>query len=129
MGAAFCRQLFMDEDGHWTYLADLEQRQSGILENALERMASDQIVLTPSIVVRREAYEKLGGFDRRLICAEDWGNVGAGLPPATRFGTRLSHSRSTGMHLHSNTGRHTRSGDDRLYAGLAVRIFQRVSAT
>ena len=28
--------------------------------------------MTPSIVVRRSVYERLGSFDRRLVCAEDW---------------------------------------------------------
>jgi hypothetical protein len=33
----------------------------------------EQRIQTPSIVVRRDVYERLGGFDRRLACAgEDW---------------------------------------------------------
>jgi GT2 family glycosyltransferase len=74
IGAAFCRNIFMDEHGHWQWLSDLEQLESGVLpSNWLERIASCCRIQTPSIVVRREVYEKLGGFDRRFRCAaEDW---------------------------------------------------------
>ncbi|WP_416672259.1 glycosyltransferase family 2 protein [Egbenema bharatensis] len=73
VGAAFCRYILMDEYDHWQVISPLEQPESGILNNWLERMAIRQIIQTPSIVVRREIYEKLGGFDRRISCnGEDW---------------------------------------------------------
>ncbi|BDA70282.1 hypothetical protein CAL7716_044480 [Calothrix sp. PCC 7716] len=72
IGAAFCRHIFMDEQSHWLRLSTLEQLESGILNNWLERIATIQIIQTPSIVVRREVYEKLGGFDQRLRFTEDW---------------------------------------------------------
>jgi GT2 family glycosyltransferase len=72
IGAAFCRHIFMDEYGHWQRISPLEQSESGVLENWLETIAAQQRIQTPSIVVRREVYEKLGGFDRRLIWCEDW---------------------------------------------------------
>ena len=73
IGAAFCRHAFIDELSNWTQLSDLEQPHSGILTNWLERIAVRQRIQTPSIVVRREVYEQLGGFDRRMKCwGEDW---------------------------------------------------------
>lgn len=73
VGAAFCRTLTIDEQGNWTSISALEQSESGILNNWLERIAEYQRIQTPSIVVRREVYERLGGFDRRMFCwAEDW---------------------------------------------------------
>jgi Glycosyltransferase like family 2 len=43
------------------------------LTDWLERIAVRQLIQTPSIVVRREVYERLGGFDRRMKCwGEDW---------------------------------------------------------
>ncbi|MGC1306852.1 MAG: glycosyltransferase [Phormidesmis sp.] len=73
LGAAFCRSLYIDEESHWQGLSPLERRQSGVLENWLEKIASGQRVTTPSVVVKRAVYENLGGFDRRFSCAgEDW---------------------------------------------------------
>lgn len=73
IGAAYCRHLFMDECGHWQRISQLEQPESGILDNALERIVVRHPIQTPSIVVRREVYEQLGGFDRRISCnGEDW---------------------------------------------------------
>lgn len=73
IGAAFCRHIHMDEAGHWHYISQLEQSESGVLENWLEKIAVRQRIQTPSIVVRREVYEQLGGFDRRIrYWGEDW---------------------------------------------------------
>lgn len=73
IGAAYCRHIFMDEQGHWQRFSPLEQPTSGILSHYLERIVLRHPIQTPSIVVRREVYEKLGGFDRRMSCSgEDW---------------------------------------------------------
>lgn len=73
IGAAFCRHIYMDHDGHWQTISRMERRESGVIENWLEKIASGQRLVTPSIVVRRDVYEKLGGFDRRIsCCGEDW---------------------------------------------------------
>lgn len=73
IGAAFCRHIYMDEHGHWDSISLLERPESGILNNWLEQIAGGQRLATPSIVVRRDVYEKLGGFDRRISYAgEDW---------------------------------------------------------
>ncbi|GAB4376469.1 MAG: hypothetical protein Kow00121_23570 [Elainellaceae cyanobacterium] len=73
IGAAFCRHIHMNEQGHWHYFSPLEQDESGVLSNWLARIAIKQQIQAPSIVVRREVYEKLGGFDRRIrYWGEDW---------------------------------------------------------
>jgi GT2 family glycosyltransferase len=73
VGAAFCRYSYMDELSNWTGLSELEQPKSGTLDNWLDRIAVQQRIQTPSVVVRREVYERLGGFDRRMTCwGEDW---------------------------------------------------------
>ncbi len=44
-----------------------------MLEGWLETIASGQRIGTPSIVVRREVYEQLGGFDHQFATTgEDW---------------------------------------------------------
>jgi hypothetical protein len=73
IGAAFCRHIYMDEHGHWQSISSLEKPESGILNHWLEQLAVGQRLTTPSIVVKRDVYEKLGGFDRRFsCCGEDW---------------------------------------------------------
>ena len=73
IGAAFCRHIIMDEHSHWQHISVLEQQESGVLPSSwLDLIAGFQRIQTPSIVVRREVYEKLGGFDHRLTMSEDW---------------------------------------------------------
>jgi len=73
IGAAFCRGIYMDDDGNWLSFTPMEQPDSGVLDGWLEKIAGGQRIATPSIVVSREVYERLGGFDRRFtVAAEDW---------------------------------------------------------
>jgi glycosyltransferase involved in cell wall biosynthesis len=73
IGAAFCRQIYMDENGHWKSLSSLEQPDNGVIENWLEKIAVINRLQPPSIVIQRCVYEKLGGFDSRILSiGEDW---------------------------------------------------------
>ena len=72
VGAAFCRYIAMDDAGRWTVIARLEVEEDGVIEDWLQRIAAWQRVQTPSVVVRRSIYEKVGGFDDRVGDAEDW---------------------------------------------------------
>lgn len=72
IGAAFCRHVFMDETGEWQAISQLLQKESGVIENWLEKILIRQYVQTPSIVVRRNTYEQMGAFDKRLCYYEDW---------------------------------------------------------
>jgi glycosyltransferase involved in cell wall biosynthesis len=72
IGAAFCRYEAIDEnDAHLT-TARLEQDHAGVIDGWLERIGAGQRLQTPCMVVRRDVYEHLGGFDERLRGAEDW---------------------------------------------------------
>jgi hypothetical protein len=73
IGAAFCRYISMDENGHWLVISPLEQPESGLLQDWLERIAVGQRLQPPSMVVRRDVYERLGAFDERIrYYGEDW---------------------------------------------------------
>lgn len=123
VGAAFCRQIFMDEHSHWHGISPLEQRSSGLLDNWLERLATEQRIMTPSIVVRREVYEKLSGFDNRLICTEDWEmwiRIAAHYPIWYEVEPLAVYR----MHSISNTGRHVRTGEDIRYTRQAIEMFK-----
>ena len=73
IGAAFCRFIAMDDVGHWHTIAPLVAPTAGVLPNWLEQIARGQRLQPPSIVVRRDVYERLGGFDDRIQSyGEDW---------------------------------------------------------
>ena len=123
IGAAFCRQIFMDDEGNRDAYSPLEQSESGILNNGLERLALEQRIMTPSIVVRRDVYERLGGFDRRLICSEDW-EMWVRIAAQYPIWYQIEPLAAYRMHAASNTGRHIRNGDDMRYTRLAIDIFK-----
>jgi glycosyltransferase involved in cell wall biosynthesis len=123
IGAAFCRQIFINEQGEKQSLSALEQAESGILKNWLEQLALEQRIMTPSIVVRRDVYETLGGFDSRLVCSEDWEmwiRIAANYPIWYEIEPLAAYR----MHLDSNTGRHIRTGEDMQYTRKAIAIFR-----
>lgn len=70
--AAFCRSLYIDEQGKWLGLTGMMGYEDGVVRDFLEKELVAQHLQTPSMVLRREAYETLGGFDRRLNASEDW---------------------------------------------------------
>ena len=73
VGAALCRAIYMDEDGQWTGLTELEARQPGVLdEDFAGRQFVDQRIQFVAIVVRRSTYEELGGFRSSLPHCLDW---------------------------------------------------------
>ena len=109
--AAFCRHIHMDEHGHWHYISPLEQPESGVLKNWLERIAVKQLIQTPSIVVRRDTYEKLGTFDTRLSWTEDWEmwvRIAANYPVWYEVEPLAMYR----QHSNSNSGRKVRTGED-----------------
>jgi glycosyltransferase involved in cell wall biosynthesis len=70
-GAAFCRFAYINEKGHPLGPHPAESRKEGVLRNWLLFIAEKQRIQYAAIAVRREVYEKLGGF-YGLTYAEDW---------------------------------------------------------
>jgi len=71
-GAAFCRTVYIDENGIWRNLTSVESENDCILNDWLPKIAVSNRIQTPSMVVKREVYETIGTFDRRLDSSEDW---------------------------------------------------------
>jgi glycosyltransferase involved in cell wall biosynthesis len=120
IGAAFCRHYLLADSGRT--ISTLEQEVSGVLDNWLQRLASEQRIMTPSMVVRREVYEAVGGFDARLICSEDWEmwvRIAARYPIWYEAQPLAVYR----MHSHSNTGRHVRTAEDMRYTRAAIDMF------
>jgi glycosyltransferase involved in cell wall biosynthesis len=72
LGAAFCRQAYIDEANQQRFLSPLEQETAGILDQLLQRIGVWCMIQTPSIVVKRSVYETIGGFHPDLFHAGDW---------------------------------------------------------
>jgi len=70
--AAFCRSLYIDNKSRWTGITGMIQEHEGIVENMAAQLYVQQKIQTPSMVVKREVYETIGAFDRRLNAMEDW---------------------------------------------------------
>ena len=71
-GAAFCRANYIDYGSRITGVTGMIQDNEGIVPDILEKLYTQQYIQTPSMVVKREVYETIGCFDRRLNCMEDW---------------------------------------------------------
>jgi glycosyltransferase involved in cell wall biosynthesis len=121
-GAAYCRHLYVDEHGRRVDAAPLEPASSGILADGARFLAAEQRIMTPCIVVRRSAYEELGGFDDRLACAEDWEMW---VRIAARFPVYYEKRPLACYRLHgdSNTGRNLHNGRNLDYTRLAIELF------
>ena len=72
-GAAFSRTNYIDYwRPHNGSLTGMIQDKEGVVPDMLEKLYTQQYIQTPSMVVKREVYETIGCFDRRLNCMEDW---------------------------------------------------------
>jgi len=122
IGAAFCRWMVVDEKSRRLSVVEPLQSNPGPLTDAAARLAEEQRIVTPSIAVRRTAYERLGGFDDRLLCAEDWEmwvriaashTIWYEPAPLAAYRTRPD----------SNTGRHFRLAGELGYNRKAITMF------
>ena len=124
LGAGFCRQIFMNSQGRRQGIGPLELDSSGVLPDAAAHLAAEQRIMTPSICVRRQAYERLGGFLDSLVCAEDWEmwvRIAAYYPIWYETEPLALYR----MHDDSNTGRHVRTGEDIAYTAQAIDLITR----
>jgi len=123
IGAAFCRHMFIDDKGKTLSVSALECEQSGILLNGLELVALEQRIMTPSIVVRREVYERMGCFDRRLVCSEDW-EMWVRIASQYPIWYETEVLAAYRIHKNSNTGRYQRNGADMKYTRKAIQMMK-----
>jgi len=72
VGAGFCRAVFVDGNDCWVCDSELERSTPGILPDFIERISVSQRIVTPTIVVRRNVYQKLGGYLPDLKYTPDW---------------------------------------------------------
>ena len=70
-GAAFTGCSDINENDKWLWDSKKILDQPGVVDNWLLRIAEGQLLQTPCMVVKREVYEKLGGFFG-VHYGEDW---------------------------------------------------------
>ena len=56
IGAAYCRQEYIDEDGGTMFFSDTDLPETGIMEDAVILLAERQRIQYCSMVVKRSAY-------------------------------------------------------------------------
>jgi glycosyltransferase involved in cell wall biosynthesis len=71
VGAAFCRYAYIDESGKTLFCQDPESAHAGILDDWLARLCERQRIQYVAMAVKREVYERLGGF-YGVEYGEDW---------------------------------------------------------
>ena len=70
--AAVCRVQDINADGSPIYVTRSYRKGTGVWTDALEALAVSNRVRAPGIVVRRSAYEDVGGYLTALPHAADW---------------------------------------------------------
>jgi glycosyltransferase involved in cell wall biosynthesis len=70
--AMFCSVTNIDEHNSPIDVFEFGPRQAGIAPDLINRLAVQNLIMFPSIVVRRRAYEELGGFHPELFHSADW---------------------------------------------------------
>jgi hypothetical protein len=70
--AFFCGVTTIDEHNRALDAFDFGATAPGIVTDLIEQLAVQNLIMFPSIVVRRRAYEELGGFHPALFHAADW---------------------------------------------------------
>lgn len=70
--AAVCRTTYVDDDDRILKVTRSERTGDGPWSEVLDALAVSNRVASPSIVVRRAAYDRAGGFREELRHAADW---------------------------------------------------------
>jgi hypothetical protein len=72
IGAAFCDTYFVDHNERRRTRSTIRARRAGILEDWQQHVFVQLAIQSAAIVVRREAYEAIGGFDDDFDYVLDW---------------------------------------------------------
>jgi hypothetical protein len=108
VGAAYCRNAFIDEKDRPLWTSELESATAGILPGFIEKIGVSSRIQCPTAVVRRSVYQQLGGFRLDLPQAADWEmwiRIAAHFPiwyEPTTLGAYRIHSKSATTALKSS---------------------------
>lgn len=72
-GMVYCRMGGLRRDGKGRFVCPYQGYGKEVLEgNLFNRLLLQNVIGTPSMIVRRECLEQAGGFKETLHCLEDW---------------------------------------------------------
>ncbi len=71
-GAIFTRHQFVDDQGGVLFKSHRFLPEPGIIPGWFEKIATQQLIQTPSIVVKKSVYRDVGKFDTDFLMCEDW---------------------------------------------------------
>jgi glycosyltransferase involved in cell wall biosynthesis len=123
LGAVLCRTLEIDEHGGQRFLSPLLRETPGIIEDWPACLSTANPVQFPGMVVRRVAYQALGGFDPTHGFTADWVmwvRIAALYPPIYYVPEPLACYR---RHASQETSLLVRSGGDIAAIHNALNIF------
>jgi tetratricopeptide (TPR) repeat protein len=72
LAMAFCAARIVDGDDKRVRVPARLAEQAGVLDNWLARIVHGQLINFPTVIARRSAYERVGGFTPSLNFAFDW---------------------------------------------------------
>lgn len=98
VSAFYCESQYIDSDGQSFGATGQLQEQSGPIDGFLQKIYVQQLIQTPSMVLRRQVYEELGGFDQRLSAFEDWEMW---VRTATRFSIGFNTTAKAGYRVYT----------------------------
>jgi glycosyltransferase involved in cell wall biosynthesis len=71
-GAIFCRYAWVNSNGHWIQISELQRESPGLLDDWHAKITIACAIQCAAIAVRRRVYEQLGGFFPHLHYVADW---------------------------------------------------------
>jgi glycosyltransferase involved in cell wall biosynthesis len=123
VGAAFTRWTTVDEAGCTLEPAAPQLETGGILTDGLDRLAAAQVIQFPAMVVRKSAYEEVGGFRSDLTYALDW-EMWVRLAARYPIWYEPELLACYRVHTESETMRLRRMGEDLADQAKAIAIFE-----
>ncbi len=124
IGAAYCRQEYIDDDGNTMFFSEPDLEKTGILDNALIKLAEKQRIQYCAMVVRRSTYEKVGGYVMKNIGCEDW-EMWVRIASQFDIGYEPEALAKYRIHTTSMTLNDMRTGQDMRFLREAADIFTR----
>lgn len=109
--AAFCNCNFIDEENKVMSVSASSRNETGLFPDFFEHITRGQIIQTPTMVVRREVYEKIGMFNRRLSWCEDW-EMWARIGKNYQVGFINKVLAEYRVHKNSNSSHYIKSGEN-----------------